>query len=88
MSSDELQTHAVGWKWATLTVRWVLGLIFLMAGWWKCFSLTPLGHAQRFFLDSFKDTWIPEWLLYAFGLSIPVIELLAGALICLGFGSN
>ncbi|MCZ6652948.1 MAG: DoxX family membrane protein [Planctomycetota bacterium] len=85
MSSDELQTHAVGWKWATLTVRWVLGLIFLMAGWWKCFSLTPLGHAQRFFLDSFKDTWIPEWLLYAFGLSIPVIELLAGALICLGF---
>ncbi len=43
-----------------------------------------MGQAQRLFLDSFKDTWIPEWLLYALGLSIPVVELFAGALICLG----
>ena len=79
------QNHADGWKWATLTVRWVLGLIFFMAGWWKCFTLTPIGHAQRYFLENFKDTWIPEWLLYALGMMIPVVELLAGALVCLGF---
>ena len=27
------------WSWAIFTVRWVLGLIFFMAGWWKCFTL-------------------------------------------------
>ncbi len=82
---DNLQTRAAGWKWATVTVRWVLGLIFFMAGWWKCFTLTPLGHAQRYFLENFSETWIPEWLLYALGITIPVVELLAGALVCLGF---
>ena len=84
-SADEFREHAAGWTWAILTVRWVLGLIFFMAGWWKCFTLTPIGHAQRFFVESFKDTWIPEWLLYALGTTIPVVELLAGALVCLGF---
>ncbi len=85
VTSNELRNQAGGWKWATFTVRWVLGLIFFMAGWWKCFTLTPIGHAQRYFLENFKDTWIPEWLLYALGVTIPVVELLAGALICLGF---
>jgi uncharacterized membrane protein YphA (DoxX/SURF4 family) len=31
-----------GWSWAIFFVRWVLGLIFLMAGWWKVFELGPL----------------------------------------------
>ncbi len=84
-TSDELRTYPVGWKWATFTVRWVLGLIFFMAGWWKCFTLTPLGHAQRYFVENFTDTWIPAWLLYALGTAIPVVELLGGALVCLGF---
>jgi uncharacterized membrane protein YphA (DoxX/SURF4 family) len=30
-----------GWMWAIFTSRWVLGLIFFMAGWWKCFEITP-----------------------------------------------
>jgi len=37
-----------------------------------------------FFLEWFADHWIPEWLLWAMGVSIPVLELVAGALLCLG----
>jgi uncharacterized membrane protein YphA (DoxX/SURF4 family) len=37
-----------GWTWAILLVRWVLGLIFLMAGWWKVFELGPLEQSTRF----------------------------------------
>ena len=82
MHTDE--TNQSGWKWSIFTVRWVLGLIFFMAGWWKCFKLTPVEHARIFFLEGFADHWIPEWLLWALGVSIPVVELVAGGLVCLG----
>jgi len=72
-----------GWSWALFFVRWVLGLIFFMAGWWKTFDLGPLGHARKFFLP-FAETWIPVWLLWAVGVTIPIVELVAGGLMCLG----
>ena len=77
-------TNRFGWMWSIFTVRWVLGLIFLMAGWWKCFELTPAEHARKFFLGQFEGRWIPEWMHWALGTSIPVVELAAGALLCLG----
>lgn len=73
-----------GWSWAIFFVRWVLGLIFFMAGWWKTFELGPLGHARRLFVEPFADTWLPSWLLWTSGSVIPVVELIAGALLCLG----
>ena len=82
MHTDE--TNQSGWKWSIFTVRWVLGLIFFMAGWWKCFTFKPVVHARKFFLEGFADHWIPEWLLWALGVSIPVVELVAGGLVCLG----
>jgi len=72
-----------GFCWAIFFVRWVLGLIFFMAGWWKTFSLGPAGHVRQFFLP-FADTWLPIWLLWAVGAAIPVVELLAGGMMCLG----
>jgi putative oxidoreductase len=56
-----------------------------MAGWWKCFELTPVGHTHRFFLEAYADTWIPVSLLWATGLTIPVVELVAGGLVVIGF---
>jgi len=73
-----------GWSWALFFVRWVLGLIFFMAGWWKTFDLGPLEHARRLFVVPFAATWIPAWLLWTLGTVIPPVELLAGALMCLG----
>lgn len=70
--------------WAILIARLVLGLIFGMAGWWKVFTLTPAGHARRYFTEPYADTWIPGWLLWALGLSIPFVELVAGGLVFVG----
>src|SRR5205085_10819902 len=70
--------------WALLFARLVLGLIFGMAGWGKVFQLTPAGHAHKYFVDPYADTWIPAWLLWTLGLAIPFVELIAGWLVFLG----
>jgi thiosulfate dehydrogenase [quinone] large subunit len=54
-----------------------------MAGAWKTFTLTPAGHVQRFFLP-YQDTFLPTWSLWVVGFLIPMIELLAGALVIAG----
>src|SRR6266436_1176958 len=70
-------------SWALLFARLVLGLIFFMAGVWKVFSLGPLEHARKYFLP-FADTFLPVWSLWAVGVVIPLVELLAGALVIVG----
>lgn len=72
------------WCWARFFARWVLGLIFFMAGWFKVFDMTATDHARRFFVEGFADTWIPTWMLWSLGTAIPFVELIAGGLICLG----
>lgn len=69
--------------WAVLFARLVLGLIFFMAGTYKVFTLTPLGHAQRWFLP-YRDTFLPTWSLWAVGVTIPFVELIAGGLLLIG----
>jgi uncharacterized membrane protein YphA (DoxX/SURF4 family) len=70
--------------WALLFARLVLGLIFFMAGVWKVFSLGPLQHARKYFLP-FADTFLPVWSLWAVGVTIPFVELLAGGLVIIGW---
>jgi len=70
--------------WAILFAREVLGLIFFMAGVWKVFVLTPVGHAHRYFVDPYSDTFLPGWSLWAMGVTVPVVELVAGGLLILG----
>jgi uncharacterized membrane protein YphA (DoxX/SURF4 family) len=55
-----------------------------MAGIYKVFELGPVGHAERFFLP-YRDTFLPAWSLWATGTSIPFIELVAGALVIVGW---
>ena len=81
---SDLHVNRAGWMWSIFTVRWVVGLIFFMAGWWKCFTLGPVEHARNFFLGGFEDTWIPLWMLWSMGWVIPIVELIAGGLVCLG----
>ena len=70
-------------NWALLFARLVLGLIFFMAGFWKVFQLGPLQHARKYFLP-FAATFLPVWSLWAVGVAIPFVELIAGALVILG----
>jgi uncharacterized membrane protein YphA (DoxX/SURF4 family) len=69
--------------WAVLFARLVLGLIFFMAGFWKVFQLGPMEHARKYFLP-FADTFLPIWSLWFVGVTIPFVELLAGALLLIG----
>lgn len=70
--------------WALLFARGVLGFIFFMAGVYKTFQMTPLGHARKFFTEPYADTFLPMWSLWTVGTIIPIVELLAGALVILG----
>jgi uncharacterized membrane protein YphA (DoxX/SURF4 family) len=69
--------------WAILFARLVLGLIFFMAGVMKVFQLGPLNHARKYFLP-YADTFLPVWSLWATGVVIPFVELIAGGMIILG----
>ena len=71
--------------WAIFFARGILGLIFFMAGAWKVFVQTPSGHAHRWFVDPYADTFLPHWALWAAGVSIPIVEFAAGALLLLGW---
>ncbi len=73
-----------GRAWALLIARVILGLIFFMAGLFKVFSLGPVQHARQFFLP-YADTFLPVWSLWATGIIIPIVELLAGALLLIGW---
>jgi len=73
------------WPIVHFVNRWILGILFLMASYWKVFELTPAEHANRFFVEAYADTWIPEWLLYALGYTIPLLELAAAVLLCVGW---
>ncbi len=77
-------SDSINWSWAILFARLVLGLIFFMAGVFKVFQMGPLEHARKFFLP-FSDTFLPVWSLWAAGVTIPFVELIAGALMIVGF---
>ena len=84
MSERELSKPVdIDRAWAILFARLVLGLIFFMAGVMKVFQLGPLNHARKYFLP-FADTFLPVWSLWATGVAIPVVELIAGAMVILG----
>jgi uncharacterized membrane protein YphA (DoxX/SURF4 family) len=70
--------------WAILLARLVLGLVFGMAGWGKVFRMGPVEHAHRYFVDPYATSWIPTWLLWSLGLSIPFVELAAGWMVFAG----
>ncbi len=70
--------------WAVFFARQVLGFIFFMAGVYKVFQLGPLGHARKYFLP-FADTFLPIWSLWATGVAIPFVELIAGGLLIIGW---
>ena len=71
--------------WAVFFARAILGLIFFMAGAWKVFELGPLEHARRYFVDPYAQSFLPRWSLWATGAVVPVVELVAGALLLAGW---
>ena len=71
--------------WAILFARSIVGFIFFMAGVWKTLELGPLAHARQLFVAPYAHTFLPSWSLWATGAIVPVVELIAGGLVILGF---
>src|SRR5262249_43313210 len=71
--------------WVVFFCRMILGLIFFMAGVYKCFTMTPVGHARFYFVDPYADTFLPVSSLRLTGTVIPVVELVAGGLLLVGY---
>lgn len=83
MSADGIRT-ASGRTWALLLTRLVLGLLFFMAGVFKVFELGPVPGAQAMFVDPYADTFLPVWSLWASGVTVPFVELIAGLFVIIG----
>jgi uncharacterized membrane protein YphA (DoxX/SURF4 family) len=89
VSSDERWGTDLAMRaWGIACARVVLGLLFGMRGWDKVFNMTPAVHASRFFTGPYADTWIPQWLLWATGITIPFVELIGGWLLVVGWRTN
>lgn len=80
-----IPSDATRLAWAIFFARVILGLIFFMAGVWKVFQLGPLVHARRFFIEPYGQTFLPNWSLWATGTTVPVVELVAGAMLLVGW---
>jgi uncharacterized membrane protein YphA (DoxX/SURF4 family) len=72
-------------SWAILFARLILAFIIFMAGAWKVFSLGPLEHARRLFVEPYAHTFLPRWALWATGTVVPFVELAAGGLLLVGY---
>lgn len=78
-------TSATGRVWAELFSRLILGLIFFMAGIFKVFQMGALAHARDLFVGPYADSILPAWSLWVAGTTIPYVELIAGALLIVGW---
>ena len=70
--------------WGLLLARTLLGVVFVVAGLYKTFMWGPLEHARVLFVEPYANTWLPTWGLWASGTMIPILELVAGALVLVG----
>ena len=80
-----MPSNSTSRTWAIFFGRVILGLIFFMAGVWKVFQLGPLQHARRFFVEPYAQTFLPRWSLWATGTTVPIVELVAGAMVLVGW---
>ena len=56
-----------------------------MAGVFKCFQMTPIGHARTLFVEPYANSFLPAWSLWATGTLVPIVELIAGGFVVVGF---
>lgn len=69
---------------AILTLRLILGFIFLMQGYGKVFSFGLDNVISNFFMESYKDL-LPHSLIYATAYFTSYVELIGGFLLVIGF---
>ena len=69
---------------ALFTLRWIVGLIFLMAGYGKVFTW-GVSNVYKSSFASFQDTFLPDFILQFTAYYTSYVELIAGLLLIIGF---
>ena len=72
---------------ATLILRVLLGLIFLMQGYGKVFTF-GVSNIYSNILTDYQSTFLPKWLLCITAYYTSYIELIFGLLLVLGIFNN
>jgi thiosulfate dehydrogenase [quinone] large subunit len=70
-------------NWISLILRIAIGMLFVLAGYVK--FVMGLGHVTEFILTTFKDTFLPAFLLVPYSKALPFAEVLAGLWLLTGF---
>ncbi|MEZ4883650.1 MAG: DoxX family protein [Chitinophagales bacterium] len=72
---------------ALLFIRLLLGIIFLMQGYGKVFSIGVTELYDSFFTE-YETTFLPIWILKLTAYYTSYVELIAGGLLILGLFRN
>lgn len=68
--------------------RWCIGLMFLVAGLTKLTGQNGVWGFAQFLSQQFEKTWLPTFLISAFGYVLPFAEVASGVLLLLGIYRN
>ena len=79
-----MESHKINQSVALLTIRLLLGFIFLMQGFGKVFKWGVDNVYKNFFQETYKDL-LPDFLVHATAYYTSYIELLGGLLLVIGF---
>jgi len=77
----------MGWSNRTvalLIARLLLGLLFFMSGVHKIFLIGLMAGAESMFVEPYANTFLPVWALWAGGVTVPFVEMIAGLLVVIG----
>ncbi len=77
----------MGWPnrtMALLIARLLLGLLFFMGGVHKIFLIGLTAGAESMFVEPYANTFLPVWAVWAVGVTVPVVEMIAGLLVIIG----
>lgn len=79
MKEDQTTMQAAG----LFFIRVLLGIIFLMQGFGKIFTI-GVDHVYELFFKNFESTFLPEWIIVSAAYYTSYIEMIGGFLLIVG----
>src|SRR5690348_16654967 len=79
MDKEQITTRAAG----LLFIRALLGIIFLMQGYGKIFTL-GVNHVYEMFFKAFETTFLPKFVIVFTAYYTSYVEMVGGVLLLFG----
>lgn len=71
--------------WIILILRVFIGCLFLFQGLNTIINTGVIEFARKFYAERYQDTFIPQFMLWSMGLLNPLMELVGGLFLIIGF---